>query len=389
MKPFAVLWDVFRLPKILIQEGGLVERQRILMGKADYIRARIEDFESCVSIEQSRKRKRDDDLFSRLAKGRAFSHQAKSLLGQVSEACSEKKRRVEGGSIFSSLTWAKRVLIHKLINTLSAYEKEADMLLRCTLSDKQGSDHGNLMPVRNIFGQQASDVLDQVQALLRGDEIGRISIYGIEGIGKTFLMKHLHNSVLKWVEPEKFDFVFWVTTPRQFSIERVQDAVAAAVKCDLSSDDDLSVRARILSNKLAQLGSFVIFLDNVPESRISDLDQIGISVPAEGSKSKVVITTTSNYASEMLDSFRTVKLGRLSDEEACELLKNEASISTRMRSDSSLNSVTSLLAKKCHGVPRMVVDVATRMRGIDDPCEWRNALFELRGTPFSGDNART
>ncbi|XP_010686100.1 probable disease resistance protein At1g52660 [Beta vulgaris subsp. vulgaris] len=160
-------------------------------------------------------------------------------------------------------------------------------------------------------------------------------------------MKHLHNYVLKWAAPEKFGFVFWVTIPRQFSIERVQDAVAAALKCDLHSDDDLNVRAKTQSDMLARLGSFVLFLDNVPEARVSDLDRIGIPVPAAESKSKVVIAMRLTYVSEMLDSYGTVKLDLLLDEEACELLINGASFSGRMRCDAMLNSIAGLLAKQC------------------------------------------
>ncbi|XP_010685164.1 probable disease resistance protein At4g27220 [Beta vulgaris subsp. vulgaris] len=387
MNPFAALWNIFRLLKILLQ-GGLGERKRILEGITNSVRARIEDTQvalSCIPIQQSKKRKRHDDQLFWVTKGRELVKEAKTLLGQVIEACPEKNERVEGESIFSSQTWEKLVVINKLINTLSAHEKEADVLFRCAFSDKQSPDHGNIIPVTNIFGQQALDALDQLQVLLRSDEIGRIYIHGIEGIGKTFLMKHLHNCVLKWAEPEKFEFVVWVTIPRQFSIERVQDAVAAALKCDLHSDDDLNVRAKTLSDMLARLGSFVLFLDNVPEARVSDLDRIGISVPAAGSKSKVVITTRLTYVSEMLDSFGTVKLDRLSDEEACELLMNEASPSGRMRCDSMLNSIPGLLANLCHGVPRTIVDIATCMRGIDDPREWKNVLFELGRTPISGD----
>lgn len=118
----------------------------------------------------------------------------------------------------------------------------------------------------------------------------------------------------------------------------------------------------------------MLYLDDVPEVHFS-LVQIGIPVPAEGSKSKLVLTTRSAVVSKLWDCSRPVKLDRLSDIEAAQLLTNEA--------NSSLTSVSILLAKMCHGVPREIVDIATRMRGIDDPCEWRNALFErVTSIPF-------
>lgn len=377
MKPFTVLWDIVSLLNILTRGEGLDEGKRILEGKIDYLRARLEDIERAffsAPIPQGKKRKRNGDPLPWVTEGWELVQEGRRFLGQGEEACPKKKKKLGEATIFSSTTCAELVIVLKLNKTLSAHEKEVDMLLSSGLSDvhRQSPDRGNLIPVRNLFGKVTSDAFQQLQALLQGDEVGRIAIHGIEGIGKTYLMKHLHNSALKWVE--RFDYVFWVTFPHQFSIRHVQDAVAAAVKCDLPSDDDLNLRAKKLSDTLAGLGSFVLYLDDVPEVHFS-LVQIGIPVPAEGSKSKLVLTTRSAVVSKLWDCSRPVKLDRLSDIEAAQLLTNEA--------NSSLTSVSILLAKMCHGVPREIVDIATRMRGIDDPCEWRNALFErVTSIPF-------
>ncbi|KNA18743.1 hypothetical protein SOVF_067960 [Spinacia oleracea] len=372
MNSFPVLLDTVSFLDILIKAESFVDGKRILEGKADYLRAKIEDVEGALfsaSIQHGKKRKRDEDLFFWATKGRELVQVARSLLGHDGP---EKKRKVEEQSISYLQACAKLVKFHKLMKTLSDHEEEVDVLLSCPISDEQGPGRGNFIPVRELFGHVASDSLEQLLALLRGVEIGRIAIHGEIGIGKTFLMKHLHNSVLKW--EERFDCVIWVTCPHQFSIEGVQDAIAAAVKCELCSDDDVNKRAEILSDTLSGLGSFVLFLDDVPESQFCPVE-IGILVPAEGSKSKLVLTTRSALVSEKLGCFRKVHLDRLSDEEACELLLNEAGISGR--SASLLKGIPNLLAKKCCGVPLMITDIATRMCGIDDIREWRNALFEF------------
>lgn len=190
--------------------------------------------------------------------------------------------------------------------------------------------------------------------------------HGMQGIGKTILMKHLHNYALKWVE--RFDYVFWVTLSQPFSIRHVQDAVAAA------AIDDLIIRVQILSYTLAGMGRFVLFLDAVPES--FSLEEVGIPVLTEGSVCKLVLTTKSALVCEMLECFGKLKLDPLPEAEACQLLMHEARI--EIGSISLLNEVASVLAKQCCGVPRIIVDIATRMCGINDICEWRNALFESR-----------
>ncbi|KMT04687.1 hypothetical protein BVRB_7g168700 [Beta vulgaris subsp. vulgaris] len=361
---------------------SLDESKRILGGKVDYLGARIDDVERASfsdQVQRGTKRKIYNDLCIWVGEGRKLL----KVADKVSQG-------VECGSFL--MCAKKRKVVDKLAGALTVHEKKGDILYGHALSDELGPYRGNYLPVKELMGRATLDTLVELEhlvlAVLQDAEVGRIAICGREGIGKTFLMKHLHNSVLKWVE--RFDYVFWVTSLDGFSIKNVQDAVAAVVKCDLASDDDLNVRARKLSDTFAVLGSFVLFLDGVPEGDLN-LDQIGITAPAEGSERKLVLTTSSTFGCRMLDGFGTVELDRLSEKEAMQLFMHEAKID--MASVLLLNNIPSLLAKKCRGVPRMIVDIASRMCGVDDLHEWRNALFELgtleeRSTfPNSGQNS--
>ncbi|KAL2933391.1 hypothetical protein RDABS01_016510 [Bienertia sinuspersici] len=264
--------------------------------------------------------------------------------------------------------------VNKMGNTLAVHDKKGDMLNRHVFSDEQGPHHGNHIPVKKLIGQGALNSLEKLRNLLQGSKVGRIAIRGKEGIGKSYLMKHLHNSALKW-----FAYVYWVTSPDEFRLELVQDAVAAVVKCDFTHEDELKVRARKLSKKLRELdGSFVLFLDGVPNNAEFSLDQKGIPVPVQGSECKLVLTTTSSTTTlgcRMLHGFAAVELDCLSESEALELFMHEAK--SDMKRVTSLSDIPRLLAKKCRGVPLTIVNVASYVCGIDDLNEWRNLLFEL------------
>ncbi|XP_010696095.2 putative disease resistance protein At3g15700 [Beta vulgaris subsp. vulgaris] len=360
MESISLFWEV-----MLPWGHCLVEKKRILHDKTQYLSARMEDIEgenSPTRAQRGKKRKRDDELIHWNDEGQELVGKARCFLSQ------------DGGGWRSFLRSAKmRWDLHRLVDALEVHDKKGDVLLREAMSDAQGPCRGYHIPVKALVSQVASNTLKQLQLLLEDDEVGRIAIHGVVGVGKTFLMKHLYNSALKWVD--KFVHVFWVTYPDQFTtIKRLQDVVAAVVKCDLTSDDDLNVRARKLSETLGDLGSFVLFLDGVPGSDFY-LDEVGIPVSAEGRKCKVFLTTSSTLECRLLDNFEAIKVDHLPKEQAYQLFMREANIGKELIS--SLGGISNSLSDKCHGLPCTVVNIATRMRGIDDPREWRNALFEL------------
>lgn len=211
------------------------------------------------------------------------------------------------------------------------------------------------------MGKTALNTFPELRYLLQDDKICQIAILGREGMGKTYMMKHLHNCLLKWVD--RFAYVLWVSSPYEFSIKNMQDSVATLVKCDLTSDDDLVERARKLSDALASLGNFVLFMDGVPKADFS-MDQIGIPVLAERNESKLVITTSSTLECRILDGFRMVEVDYLPEQEALELFIHEAKIDVTKAT--LLDSIPQLLVKRCHGVPHMIVNLASHMCGIDD-----------------------
>ncbi|KMT04658.1 hypothetical protein BVRB_7g168410 [Beta vulgaris subsp. vulgaris] len=363
MEVITMFLEFVGLLALLLRGHCLAERKRVLQGKLEYLKARMQDIRDVCStrIRRGKKQKLDNDQLDWMDEARELVKKAEFVLG---------RHHVGGwrGFLMGVKTWD----VEKLVDAFEIHDNKGDELFGLTMSNARVLHRGYYIPVKALVGEVASSTLNQLELLLQDDNVGRIAIHGVEGVGKTFLMKHLHNSAVKW--DEKFEHVFWVTFSYQFTIEHVQDVVAAVVNCHFTSDDDLNIRASELSNTLAGLGSFALFLDGVPGAEFS-LDQVGICVPAEGSKCKVVLTTVSNLECRLLDLFDAVKVDPLTKEEGYLLFMREANIDEAF--GSSLDGISNSLADMCSGLPRTIVNIATHMCGIDDSCEWRNALYEF------------
>ncbi|XP_021845693.2 probable disease resistance protein At1g52660 [Spinacia oleracea] len=358
METAAIFVGIFGILTYLCEVASIDERKQFLEGETEYFSARMQDIKremSSTRVQLGKKRKRDECHW--LAEGERLVQEAQCLIRPVGGW--------RGFLMAAKMRWG----IYKLAYGLKVHDKKGDILLRQALSDARGLCRGHHIPVKQLVGRLTYKTLDRLKLLLEGDEIGRVVIHGIEGIGKTFLMKHLHNYALNF-----FDYVVWVTSPSEFTVKCVQDVVAAAVNCEFSSDDDLFVRAKKLSDILASLGTFALFLDGVPKANFT-LEQVGIPVPAKGSKCKLVFTTSSSLECRLLDCFETVEIEHLPKEDAYELFRREGNFGEG--SISCFDGIPSSLVDLCFGVPRMIENIATRMCSIDDPHEWRYALFEL------------
>ncbi|GMN71867.1 hypothetical protein TIFTF001_055585 [Ficus carica] len=65
----------------------------------------------------------------------------------------------------------------------------------------------------------------------------------------------------------------------------------------------------------------------------------------------------------------------LSHELALELFKQN--LSNRNTLGPEIELIAKQIVEKCEGLPRWILNVADRLRGVDDINEWRNALTEV------------
>jgi len=97
-------------------------------------------------------------------------------------------------------------------------------------------------------GQAFEENTKEIWSLLMDDKVPTIGIYGMGGVGKTTMLKHIYNELLQ--RPNICDHVWWVTVFQDFSINRLQNFIAKHLRLDLSSEDDDLHRAAKLSEEL-------------------------------------------------------------------------------------------------------------------------------------------
>ncbi|KAH1045846.1 hypothetical protein J1N35_036630 [Gossypium stocksii] len=225
------------------------------------------------------------------------------------------------------------------------------------------------LPTPKVVG--ATHVREEIYQYLMGDAVKSIGVWGMGGIGKTTIMKDVHNRLLK---ESKFRKLIWVTVSQVFDIRKLQKDIASQLERNLSDDENTIVRAGKLSEMLRGAMRYVLILDDVWRS--FSLEDVGILEPTTNNGCKLVLTTRSERVVQSM-GFKEVKVPCFSMEEAMNLSLSK--VGQDMLLNPTLESLMKLAVRECDGLPLAVVTLAGCMRGKSDPCIWENAIDELRG----------
>ncbi|XVF34129.1 hypothetical protein REPUB_Repub18cG0031400 [Reevesia pubescens] len=225
---------------------------------------------------------------------------------------------------------------------------------------------GVTLPITNLEGEM--DVKEQIwEYLMSDDQVGRIGVCGMGGIGKTTIMKHINNQLLK---ENQFDAVILVTVSREFNADKLQEDIACSLDFCLPKNKLQwpTVLMEILERK-----RYVLILDDVWE-QISLLD-VGIPEPTLHNGSKLVITTRSIEVCNSMGC-KVFKVHPLSLEASFNLFLHQ--VGNSVLKDPTIKEIVDLIVDQCGGLPLAIVTIASSMKGVDDTFEWKNALNELR-----------
>ncbi|XP_039033319.1 probable disease resistance protein At1g61300 [Hibiscus syriacus] len=96
------------------------------------------------------------------------------------------------------------------------------------------------------------------------DEVPKLGLWGMGGVGKTSIMKVINNQLLK--ETGNFDIVVWIIVSKEMSIAKLQKDIASKIGVDFSGDEDEITRAGMLYETLLQKSRFVMILAIYGES---------------------------------------------------------------------------------------------------------------------------
>ena len=218
--------------------------------------------------------------------------------------------------------------------------------------------------VGEMFQRNQKMILDR---LINGED-SIIGVYGMGGVGKTTLLKHIHNQLQVCCIN-----VSWVTVSQEFSTHKLQHDIAKTVDLNISKVDDEMQRAAQLAYALKKRKDFILILDDIWEHIC--VKKVGIPIGENGCK--LVLTTRSLTVCRTMQCQNPIKVEPLSHEEAWILFMETLGTGTAL--SLPVEEVAKSLVKECAGLPLGIIILAVSMRGNDDIHEWRNALEEIRG----------
>ncbi|XP_058073183.1 probable disease resistance protein At1g52660 [Magnolia sinica] len=212
-------------------------------------------------------------------------------------------------------------------------------------------DSGRI-PTRRLVGERN---FKKIWKSLLDVGVGIIGIYGIEGVGKTTVMAHIHN-MLKDVCI--FDSVIWVTVSRATNIERLQKDIAKEIGLELREEDNEMRKAMKLFQALTRMKKFVLILDDMWEA--FPLERIGIPEPNVDNGCKLVLTTRCEGLCIDMDCQRGLKVELLSKEDAFELLKEKLGSDVEVTPE--VETFVRGVSEECGGLPLRIIQFAREMR---------------------------
>jgi disease resistance protein RPS2 len=231
---------------------------------------------------------------------------------------------------------------------------------------------GKAFQTTELVGRAFERNVSEIWSWLMKDDVLSIGIYGIGGVGKTSLLRHINDQLLQ--RPSSFQNVFWITVTQDFSIYKLQNLIAKAVDLDLSNEEDEKKRAVKLSNGLIAKKKFVLILDDL-WNHFSP-EKVGVPVGVDGCK--LILTSRSLRVCRQMCCQEKIKVEPLSEDEAWTLFMEKLGLNVELPSE--VIEIAKSVAKECTGLPLWIITMAGSMRQVDDIGQWRNAMEKLKAS---------
>ncbi|XP_004294963.1 PREDICTED: disease resistance protein At4g27190-like [Fragaria vesca subsp. vesca] len=218
--------------------------------------------------------------------------------------------------------------------------------------------------------------MGQVMKVLKDDNVTAVGVYGMAGVGKTTLVKHVSADAR---EKGIFHYAVMAVLSQSPDIAKIQGTLADMLGVKLEGETEFG-RAVRLKREIMRREKILIILDDVWQ--IIELSKIGIPSYKELQKfkSKVLCTTRKSNVCHAMECQEKITLNILSERDSWNLFLRKAG-TIPLESQ----NVARKVAGECKGLPIALIAVA-RALGDEDQEEWEKAAKRLEQSQYVNPN---
>nr|XP_011457591.1 PREDICTED: probable disease resistance protein At4g27220 isoform X4 [Fragaria vesca subsp. vesca]XP_011457593.1 PREDICTED: probable disease resistance protein At4g27220 isoform X6 [Fragaria vesca subsp. vesca] len=215
------------------------------------------------------------------------------------------------------------------------------------------------------------EATDKVMKALTDDKITAVGVYGMGGVGKTSMVRHVAAQACR---NGTFDKWIMAVVSQKLDLEKVQDTLAELLGFELKDKTEAG-RADKLHKEIMRKEKLLIIVDDVWER--TELSKIGIPTYNElqKCKSKVLLTMRILNVCNAMKCHEKIRLKVLSDQDSWTLfVRNAGTISFE---STSFKEVAWRVAGECKNLPIALIAVARALADADQE-EWEKAAERLK-----------
>ncbi|KAG7011006.1 putative disease resistance protein, partial [Cucurbita argyrosperma subsp. argyrosperma] len=228
-----------------------------------------------------------------------------------------------------------------------------------------------LLETKNIIVPGGYQVLEskismakQIKKALQ--EVSRVGVYGMGGVGKTYLL----NEVKKMVLEEVFDRVIEVFVGQSNGVIQIQEQIGDVLNVKLPKSKE--GRASFLRNNLAKMEEDVLVILDDLWKEYDLLKEIGIPC---SSSCKVLMTSRSqDILMNNMNATECFQVNSLSEEESWKFF---TTIIGDEFDTPDMENLAKMVARECGGLPLALDTIAKALKG-KHMNHWKDALSKLR-----------